>query len=506
MAESDTDTKKRLVLAVSTDRLHAYIDLPDDDDPSPLTRDEILTLLGESNIEINDAVLDRVEALLQTVTCGGPAERFLIAEGRAPTAGQDENFELDPRFTVRCKQQDGGDAVDFYSFASIVTVDEGEIIGTATPIVEPQAGVDVHGKVIEPMSRPISLTLDRTVRRSDADPTRLLATVPGQIKFDAHTVYIEEFLEVCGNVDFQVCNIDSSVDVKIQGSILDRFEVKSAGSVTVGGAVEAARVCAKNDVTVHRGIIGRGTGHIVAGGQITAKFCHDVHLDARGNINIAREVMSSLIQTDRAFNASAGVVVGGYVYAKEGIDVGVLGSDGDVQTHIVVGIQPTVLERIAKFDESLEALRDLRHRMELKLKPLIGDIKRLAPELKQRVAGMLRKLKLIDTSLTDAETARRSLMAEASAVNEPRVRVIKELFAGTTICVWPIATHIQHSIKGPVTIKKRLQNNVTELVTVSETTGSSAILPSHRLSENELLDVFRTALKREDPLEDEIPE
>ncbi len=81
--------------------------------------------------------------------------------------------------------------------------------------------------------------LDATVRRSSEDGSQIIANVSGRVVIDQKQLSIREALLIHGDVNFETCDINSRVDVDVKGRVLDRFEVNSGGTITIGGRIMA---------------------------------------------------------------------------------------------------------------------------------------------------------------------------------------------------------------------------------------------------------------------------
>ena len=429
---------------------------------------------------------------------GNPAlqEPFVVAQGTPPKDGEDEKFIWNESYQQQAEQWQGDSPVNYYTFNQIVTVEEGRLIGEVKPLVPAESGVDVRGTVLKPRRQAKTLELDRTVGRAADDPNKIVANRTGRVVCEEGSVRIDEVLYIAGDVDFSCGNLDSHIDINIKGTVQDRFEVKSEKSVTVNGAIEAAEVRARGDVLVRGGILARQQGKVVAGGQIIAKFANEAELRAGGDVKIAKELLNCRTQTEGKVLAEHGSLIGGHLYAKEAVELAVLGSDANVQTRVAVGVNPQVLLEAEKLEESMKPAREAIARIRDSVKPLLDNMRRLTPAQREQATELLFKADEAEMKVQESEARQKELLAESRGQSEPRVAIGRVIYPGVRISIGRRAVLLDKEIKGPIYIEKRKVDNVTEFVIVSQLTGSVQVLPSVRLPLEELAEGFEREEQR----------
>lgn len=495
MADQSDNALMRITVEVSDDRQQAWIKLNDPDDPEPLTADEITAVLSDAKLEVTDAVRARAGDFLTMIEKEeDKTQRFLVAEGRPPVEGEDGEFKWDESFEKEAQDWLDGAPEDHYSRNSVITVDQDVPIGTVTPATKGTDGVDVRGNPLKPRNRGTDVQLDdATVKRSEDSPQTILAVVAGKVVFERGRLSIDEVLDIKGDVDFESGNVDASVNVSIKGTILDNFVVKSKKSIKIRGAIQAATVEAQEDVLVRGGILGRGKGTVRAGGQIIAKFAEEADLHAEGNVKLTKEAMNSRVYAGGSFLAPHGAVIGGDIYAREGAEVGSLGSDGDVVSKVTVGIHPDVIHESERITESLKTQKQAVERICEGVKPLMANLKRLTPAQKERATELLYQAQEMETQIKEAQANRDKMVEEARAEGVPFVLVSKMIHPGGRIRIGRRHVVFKNEFKGPVRIEKRKVENVTEFVAVNQLTGSITVLPSGYVFDEEPEEEQKTA-------------
>ncbi len=217
-------------------------------------------------------------------------------------------------------------------------------------------------------------------------------------------------------------------------------------------------------------------------------------LVADGSIKIHSELTACRVQTEDSLIAEHGSVIGGYVYAREGVTVGTLGSDAFVPTNVIVGFHPRVLREATKFSTTLKRQQKELGRQRQVMEALSLDEKRLNEEQLRECADLHVKSAELEFKIADVEEERTQLLADARAQNSTAVRVLSVVYPGTTISIGWHTTTIKHELKGPVSIELRAIDEDVTFVAVNQVTGTIDHLETEEVSADDLL----TGLQRDD--------
>ena len=493
MAANTNEVEDRLVAVhISEDRMSARLLVSKDAPVESITREAVLEALKSARVLVDETVQKRVTSFLEQLAADGSGgEEFEVARGVPPKEGADEEFEWDGAFNRHEVDPDGDEAIDWYTYNSIITVNAGEVIGRLSELIPSSNGRDVHGEVLRPQKSAMPLELDKTIRRSDEDSAVVIADVAGRVVLRDRRLAIHEVLEVAGDVDFGVGNIDSVTDVCIRGTVHDRFEVTSQKSILVGNAVEAARLKAKEEVTVRGGIVSRHEGLVYCGGPVTAKFLSETEIHAGGDIRVSKEVMNCRVFTEGRLEVPRGALIGGLAYARGGAEIGTVGSDANVRTRLCLGIHPCTLAELHKLDEQCRAKLDFIERIRTTVKPLIANLKRLTADQKEQATELLFKADEAEAEVRKAVERRESLLAAGGNDIQARLDLSKMIHPGVTIQMGMRSASIHKELKGPVRIEERKVDNATEIVTVNQLSGSITVLPCVQLTVAEMLEDFQ---------------
>jgi len=486
MENSTPNTAGPIIVDVTSDRMAAYVRLRDPSDIAGLTAEKILDALRETQIVVDEQATRRATEFIDLVTSGSaPPEQFLLAEGRPPVEGKDEEFVWSDQFQREVEAWQSDAPINYYKMSNLMTVESGEAIGTLQPAVQGEQGIDVHGNAVKPRRSPSEIELDGSVARSADDPNVVISKMPGRVVYNKGRLSIVEALDFRGDIDFETGSIDSSVEVHIAGTVCGGFEVKSAKSITVGGAIEAANVEAQGDVVVRGGILGHQRGEVRAGGEIVARFCDGANLHAAGNISIQKELIGSEVHAEGRFLAAHSSIIGGRLYAREGIEVATLGGEAGTPTSVLVGIHPDVLKKARGLDQDVASRTEAVAKIRQTVQPLLANQKRLTPSQKERATELLYEADTMEEEIANVQKRRDEMLENARPENAPSVLVNKIVHPKVNIQIGRCRTVLQADLKGPVRIETRRVDNVTEFVAVHQLSGSVTVLPSVHIEEAE---------------------
>lgn len=482
MSTQASPTAGLVVVTVAEDLMTASIRLRDPDHAAGLDAHEVLAALSDEGVVVDDAVRKCVEEFIRLSENGEPhPEGFVAARGLPASNGQSEVFVWDPDLQGRQTDLPSDAPVNYYALNSIITVEKDTLLGTATPLVPSRPGRNVKGETMDATVEPEPLVIGDAIRRCPDDPCKLISNLAGKVVQKGQHLSIEEVLLVSGDVNFAIGNIDSTTAVHIQGSVLDRFEVRSRRSITVDGAIEAAVVAAGEDVVVRRGIIGRNVGSVTAGGRIVAKFCSEAVLTCAGDLAVISQLLNCRARTDGELQAVHVRIIGGHIYARLGGRVGVLGSDAGTPTRVFIGVRPDALAEIVAIDDRIQRTRDVIQGIRHTVQPLLNNVKHLTPTQREKAIELMFKAEEAQAGVESERERRQQILKAVGGDGNPRLIVSTLIHSGVTISLGARVTVFREELKGPLYIEQRKIHNVTELVAVNTLTGSVQVLTSQKM-------------------------
>ncbi len=143
-------------------------------------------------------------------------------------------------------------------------------------------------------------------------------------------------VEVPGDIDLTIGNIDTQFPILIRGDIHSGFVVKTAADLEVDGSIEDARVTAQGSLDVKGGLL-VGRQRVKAHGDLHARHCQARPIRARHVLFDMGCVGATIAARGQV---QAREILGGDITAAAGVICDVLGSPEGLPTRITVGVDP----------------------------------------------------------------------------------------------------------------------------------------------------------------------
>jgi len=450
---------------------------------------DIIALLEQAKIAITDDVRHRVGDFLAALNeavqqAGGRTpklpESFLIAQGRAASDAEDGRFEWAEELARTFDQPVEGEQIDYFSRNAIVTVEPNTVIGR---IVAPRPGVsslDVYGTERPPRKpKGNPFRLGAGVRLAEDGTGKVIATTAGRVAVEKDRVSVTEVLAIAGDVDFSTGSVDACVDVVVRGTVRAKFKVRTTKSLTVDRVIEAADVDVSGDIVVRGGIFGQElTGRVRAGGNVTAQLLNEIDLQAGGDVHFRKEVINSRVRCLGRLLGPRGTVIGGSVYAREGLEVRVIGSEACVATSVTCGTDVNALRRARRVERQIKEQEKSAVQIRQAIQPLLANLKRLSPAQRERATELLSKADEIELQVEQMRQQAEQFLRSGAPRGKPSVLINEVAYPGTQIGIGSRETRLLKPLYGPVRVELRKVNNATEMVAVNQRTGSVTVLPS----------------------------
>lgn len=290
---------------------------------------------------------------------------FPIARGVYPIDGVDgEVIDHFPRVIEHEVVVDEYNQVDYTSLNLVHNVQEGDVIcdiKLETPGVD---GNTVTGSVLHAHNgvKP-PIPQGRNTALSE-DGTKLLASCTGHVEFSVRSFQVRAVLDVPGDVDYSIGNINFLGDVHVRGDITSGFTVRAAGNIQVDGVVEAATVEAGGNLVVACGVTGQDRAIIRAHQRIYSKYLENCYAYAREGIQTDCIINCNVYSdTDVLVRSGRGTIIGGVIRASKEISATTVGSKNETATSLILGGLPCeafereqLLEELAQIEAAIAKL------------------------------------------------------------------------------------------------------------------------------------------------------
>lgn len=439
-------------LHVAPDRLLVMLGLREG---ISVTAAEVIAALRELEVKSFDdgviiAALERraLETMTLAIATGTPAidERPGRIEYRVPMSGSDGLV--------------------------ITRVEVGQVIAKIAPNVPGKPGRDVFGKPIEPLAA-TQVQMGNGVALNNGEIT---STARGSVGVRNGTLSVEPLMEVAadhhGPIEFEG-------DLIVKGALENGRTVRASGSLLVGGTVDAADVRVKGAMQVKGGLIGRGKGRCMSGGDLWCRFISGSSLHVQGSVHVQGDITNAQIVAFKAVDAPRGHIYGGHIVANGGVSCKTLGNDSGTATRIEVGSEAALSMITAAANAEIDAYRTRVRQIREKIGPLMQQLKFLTHQQREKATELLAQASETEERAEQIASELNDRLAQMRASESATVVVSDAAFAGVTIRINGLETALSTSFKGPLTFSAAKVGRVTQIVMTEADSGTQTPLPTY---------------------------
>lgn len=325
---------------------------------------EIINYLREKKV-VYGIKEDVIRDTIENETFNVPV---IIAEGDYPKDGKDAEikyyFKTDEDKVNYAISDDG--TIDFHKLDIIKSVVVGQVLAAKTPAEKGKAGRTITGKILPAKDGKDKLLLNGNNTHISPDGLQIIADINGQVVFKNGKVNVEPVLEISGDVDLNVGDINFPGNVVIFGNVNDTFKVYSGANIEIKGNIGKSNVVAEGNIIVRQGIQGKDEAKIICGGDLYAKFIERANVQVEGYIIVTEVILHSHVSSKNKIFCLGGKrsqIAGGVVRALYEINSKFLGAEAYTETLVEVGTDPTIedklLEMIKRKEEINKELPDI---------------------------------------------------------------------------------------------------------------------------------------------------
>lgn len=325
-------------IRISDDKMTAYADFhPPTSDRSAVSYGQTVGQLAEIGIVFGLQNDDIQKYCLECFTENRIIDNVIVAIGEEPVPAIPEYYLIDSELLNNKKQlEEKGSRVDYKKSSPFVLVKKGQLVAK---IIDKKEGIPGHNILGEEIPYPKQiknkLQPGHNLFKSE---NKIFSAKDGLFKTDDILFFVDEVLQIETGVDYSTGDIDFPGDVLIKGETKDGFKVKAGGRIYYTGTFDASFAECKDDLIVTQGIIGRKKGKIKSGGSIEAKFIENCFVESIKDIKLISGIMNSEVYSNGKVHAGEkGVLIGGTVYAQNGIVAKQIGSAMGPRTEVYCG-------------------------------------------------------------------------------------------------------------------------------------------------------------------------
>ncbi|MCB1186654.1 DUF342 domain-containing protein [bacterium] len=232
--------------------------------------------------------------------------------------------------------------VDLKEVQHFQNVREGDVLAKRTVITPQMCGIDVHGQPIEPEFKKASAPKAGRGAELDEATGTITATLTGHAMLKAGKVSVMDTLDISGDVDYSVGNLDFIGNVRVMGSVHPGFHIKTGSDLVISGNVDRASIECGGNLTINGIVFGAGETVIKVGGNAQVEALDQCELSVRGDLHVLNYMRhcNASIGGSLQVESHKGNLVGGEVHVYRNVDVTSLGSKMAALTKLTVGRNP----------------------------------------------------------------------------------------------------------------------------------------------------------------------
>ena len=261
-----------------------------------------------------------------------------VARGKEPVPGEDGHFVFHVKAVEETKTPkvlDDG-SVEYVRTHTHTIVEEGALLAEYIPATNGQYGYTVGNEMRKPArGKELPRLKGRGFR---VDGTKYYAAMHGKVEITEYGMQLSSLLEIKEDIDINYGHINFDGDVEIRGDVHSGMMVKASGNIDIRGHVGNCFIEAGKNITVQNGMQGKLSGKLKAGGNIYCKFFENAQAEAGGDI-MAKSILNSKIEAKGKIKVEGkeALILGGSVWAVQGIEAMVIGNVMEVPTVVCVG-------------------------------------------------------------------------------------------------------------------------------------------------------------------------
>lgn len=423
---------------IAEDEMSALADFyPPGGDMNPIEPDFIAELLSARGISEGLNWPAITEAIFRCNTERIRIIDVVVARGTKPIDEVSEHLLIGKQLINRSSSSKADSAqIDFRELSPFVLVKEGEELARYMPERDGQMGITVKGKAIPYKTSQIPVIVPGDNTRSEG--RSIVADCEGIFKHDDKSFLVKEVLEIESDVDYRTGHVSFPGDVIIKGVVKDGFRVHSGGSVFCYKTLDASNIVSGKDLIVQQGIIGRNKGTIKVAGKVKSKFIENCHMEARERVYVENGILHSAIYTlKQVVLGRKGVLIGGTIFAQDGVTALQIGSATGPRTEIYCGMDYSVQQK-------LEWIREKNIELAIKLKQVEWKTKKSFAG-SEKLVKIREKMKQAMHNLNDSAN---SLIFQLDNNEAAEVVVKGSIYPETYIEICHISYTVSRHMKG----------------------------------------------------------
>ncbi len=440
---------------------------PQKDAKRQLSLEEIQMMISEIPIKLM-VDYDKIAELVERNLKDNEGVCCVFVEGRKPVDGNVQKVVLDYDLSIGTGKKSEDGSIDFKERSFIHNIDANVQIAHFIPEKPAVDGLDIYNEVMSANFDEDTCYKIGNNLKVDDDGITIRSAIRGiLVNSSNNTLSVSDTVEI-DKVDLSTGNIEVDGSVIIKENVTPGFSIKTEGNIEVYGNIEDAKIDCGGNLIVSGGIIGGPDSDINIKGKIYSSFIRNAKIMCKDDV-ISQQIVNSDISTNNRVIAleGKGVIIGGSIKAMNGVWAKSIGAISESKTTIMVGRDP---EADALFKEITNTLKTNKEEIN-KIKSLLGSeyfrdpksfIARIAPEKRDAIKGILKRITDIIKETKDLEQKRNEMSEEFERLSNSTITAMEGFFPGVTIYISSIRKYITNKISGTEYFYSKEKRDISE--------------------------------------------
>jgi hypothetical protein len=357
---------------------------------------------------------------------GVKADRIVVAQGTLPQEGTNGQivWKVDVEKLSRPlpKRPDG--LPDYFAFEEERLVVAGQPLATITP-----ARPGVPGRTL---TTPLKTVLPNPVMEAT-----LIPEVGVRVSEDR----LNYFAAVDGFVEIHGCHLHVHAFKMIHGC-LQPSDYRFSGGIILMGDLKAANLRAQGTVAVQGAVAG---GEIRARGDVFLTRAARARVISEGNIYVQGLLLHcDVISRKKIIALEEAAIIGGQLYAAEGMVAVTLGSPDQKPTQVQVGIDHLCQIRMKEVEEEIADCEAKVWKIAQALRPLqTGSADPMPAAKRQMVHQLVEQRRALEAHVSELHSEKRSLLLGAKSRIEAEIAVTGTVYPGVSLAIQNAAQNVR---------------------------------------------------------------
>lgn len=427
-------------------------------------KEEILNIIKEF-APLADLHLGVIDDVVKHLSQGEKIVERRIAKGTPAVEGSDGK----PLFLVKKLSAQGQVKIDHRGYANYAdlhlfdNVQKGQQVARIYPPKNGTDGKDALGNSIaSKLGKPFKFTVDKTlqiqeIKNKEHTFQLLIAENEGYLADEGGKYSIKEELFIKDNIDFKCGSIEFIGKVKINGDVMQGFNITAKKGIEINGSVRGGSLTSlEGDIVVKGFVFGGSDSQIICGRSFIANVVQEVNAEIVGDIIIHKEAIDSNLRSEAAIFVPNGQLVGGQTLAVCGVEAKFISNEAGKETKIFICSDVETHTDYARLLASIESHEKAKKLLLAHLGPLAHNpvkLRLLKPPHDEHMKKLYTKLQEVDQSRIRLLAKKKTLLESAKKNEITRINYLDKCYAGTVIKSGDDEYTIKDSLDGPGSIE-----------------------------------------------------